>query len=172
MEVSYSWKPTARIPKELDASEFGRLVERLEAEFGVVQPQMVVEEARRRPNTPLHAYFVWDDREAGERYRVVQARYLLNHLVVRVKVNELPRRDVEVRATYAVVRTQDEEDELPQRGFRLSIHTLTNEEERELLIAQMRSEYRAWRAKWQSYHALWGIDDRVAELDAQLSLLK
>lgn len=172
MEVTYSWKPAARIPKDLDAAEFGKLVERLEAEFGVVQPQMVVQQARRQAGTPLHRYFVWDDRIAGEQYRLVQARYLLNHLVIRVKVNELPPRDVEVRATYAVVRTEEEGEESPQRGFRLSIHTLTNEEERELLIAQMRSEYRAWRAKWASYHALWGIDDRVAELDAQLSLLK
>jgi hypothetical protein len=43
---------------------------------GELTPQAVVDAARRK-NSPLNSYFEWDDRVAGEAYRIVQAQDLI-----------------------------------------------------------------------------------------------
>ncbi len=74
-----------------------------EAEFGAITAPMIVAECA--PDARLTAPFLleWDDGVAGANaYREQQARYLLNHLVVRVQIEErddIPREPVQVRAT-------------------------------------------------------------------------
>ena len=45
-----------------------------------VTPVMVLD-AARPPDSPLHGLFVWDDNEAAERYRIIQARGFLRAVV-------------------------------------------------------------------------------------------
>lgn len=44
--------------------------------YGELTPQIVVDEARPK-NAPLHSHFEWDNREAGEAYRRMQAARLI-----------------------------------------------------------------------------------------------
>lgn len=44
---------------------------------GVLWPKKVVEAARPE-SSPLHSRFEWDNSEAAERYRLIQARQLIN----------------------------------------------------------------------------------------------
>src|SRR5690554_5358089 len=53
---------------------------------GELTPKDVVDDARH-DNSPLHAYFEWDDGEAAESYRLSQARGLIR-AVVAVYVSE------------------------------------------------------------------------------------
>lgn len=54
---------------------------------GAVTPQEVVEAAR--PETsPLHDYFEWNDNEAAQKYRLTQARGLLNRFRITYVVEE------------------------------------------------------------------------------------
>lgn len=55
-------------------------LERLAA-TGLLLPPAVVD-AARDPKSPLHDHFTWDDGEAAEKYRLVEAR----SLIARVKV--------------------------------------------------------------------------------------
>lgn len=50
---------------------------------GELRPRVVVDEARD-PNSPLHAEFCWDDNEAAEKYRLVQAGQLIRRVWVTV----------------------------------------------------------------------------------------
>lgn len=43
---------------------------------GHISPALLVEEARH-PSSPFHEYFTWDDEEAGEQYRLIQAGQLI-----------------------------------------------------------------------------------------------
>lgn len=49
---------------------------------GRIYAPQVVDWARDNPASELHRHFVWDDRVAAERYRVDQARYLIQIHVV------------------------------------------------------------------------------------------
>ncbi len=59
-------------------------LDRLEEE-GRLRPSDVVNEARSR-HSPLHDCFVWDDTEAAEKYRHVQARQLIRSYKIVVNV--------------------------------------------------------------------------------------
>lgn len=48
---------------------------------GRVTPKLVVDTARDK-KSPLHPYFEWDDRKAGEVYRLDQARTLIRSVVI------------------------------------------------------------------------------------------
>jgi hypothetical protein len=48
-----------------------------------VTPKDVLEAARPRSH-PLHTYFDWNDRTAGEKYRIWQARSLLGRVTVKI----------------------------------------------------------------------------------------
>lgn len=173
LEFDYEWKSAARIPKGLDAQWFGALVESIHEREGEVRPENIVAYARLLDNHPLKDYFVWDDAIAGEHYRLDQARYLLRHLVIRVKVQhvEMPEsHPVCVRATFAV-RSSPEDDEEEEGGYTLSIRSVDDAELREKLIRQMRMEFAQVRQKWAAYLRLWGYSDKVDAFFQQLDQL-
>ena len=58
-------------------------LEKMAEKIGHLTPEAVVEKARN-PNTALHAMFEWDDGEAAEQYRLLQARGLIRRVVVHV----------------------------------------------------------------------------------------
>lgn len=83
--------------KEIVAGE----LKELEAEHGLLRPADVVEKATN-PDSPLHDQFTWDDSKAGHKYRLMEARLLINKVTVEwegeekeaffnVKVNNLDR---------------------------------------------------------------------------------
>lgn len=57
------------------------------ARGGKISPEELVE-AARDPGSPLHDFFEWDDAEAAERYRLVQARTLLRMCRLEVTVHK------------------------------------------------------------------------------------
>lgn len=56
---------------------------------GKVVPKVVVDDAKQK-SSPLHDYFEWDDKKAGEGYRLQQARNLINHIVEVVVIEGKP----------------------------------------------------------------------------------
>lgn len=62
------------------AAELNRLAKKAK---GRITPRDVVE-AARSASSPLHGYFEWNDSEAAERYREIQARTLLRSISFRV----------------------------------------------------------------------------------------
>lgn len=79
----YAWRHGMPKPK-VDAAVFVETIERLGG-FGV-DPEVVVEEASR-PDSPIHAMFVWDNRKAAKEYRIIQARQFITGVTsIRVTV--------------------------------------------------------------------------------------
>lgn len=76
--AEYRWR-VGGIPvaAEVVAAE----IQRIQRQLGAITPEAVLA-AASEADSPLHAAFTWDDTEAAIRYRDVQARYLLRHLVV------------------------------------------------------------------------------------------
>ena len=58
---------------------------------GNLDPRDVVEEAKASSH-PLHDYFEWRDKIAGEQFRIDQARALIRSVRIEVKTNSAPMR--------------------------------------------------------------------------------
>lgn len=91
----------------------------LERDNGRLLPGDVVE-AARAPESPLHSHFNWDDSDAAEKYRLMQARTLIRTVKLEITVRDVPLsvvgyvRDPEADAKTAgyrnVARLRTEED--------------------------------------------------------------
>ena len=73
---------TIKNAKVADSQEIGETLARIsDANDGELEPQAVVDAARSR-RSPLHKHFDWDDEVAAEKYRVGQARGLIQCVMV------------------------------------------------------------------------------------------
>jgi len=63
-----------------EAQVYGLELEKIKKKQGKLTPQLVLKEAKKR-KSPLHDYFVWDDSEAGQQWRLQQARTMIGNIV-------------------------------------------------------------------------------------------
>lgn len=125
---------------------------------GEITPEIVVEEARKK-RSPLHSFFVWDDSEAAEKYRLVQAQYLIRRIKVNYEVSEC--KSIRVRA-YVNVRGDQPGDEPSTNGFYVPIEkALTVESYRDQLLSQCRRDVRAFQQKYSSLIEAKAIIDAI-----------
>lgn len=91
---------TSRVAKHIAALKDSR---------GIITPDSIVDAARPE-KSPLHQYFTWDDGEAAERYRLMEAAQL-----IRVCVTYLPSKPkVPVRAFVSI-----RDDRVKGGGYRV-----------------------------------------------------
>lgn len=70
--------------------QYKEALEALAAAKGeIITPYDVLDEARNK-RSPLHSAFTWDDSEAGEKYRLMEARILLNGVRVEYMGEQRP----------------------------------------------------------------------------------
>jgi hypothetical protein len=81
--IGYEFREGSRFQRgsPADANLVGGHLDALRVEFkGELTPADVVA-AARSANSPLHPFFEWDDRRAGEQHRLAQARGLIRAVV-------------------------------------------------------------------------------------------
>jgi hypothetical protein len=61
----------------------------LERNNGQLIPADVVE-AARDPESPLHSHFNWDDSDAAEKFRLMQARTLIRTVRLEITIRDVP----------------------------------------------------------------------------------
>ncbi len=93
----YKARLGAPFPKDR-AQEVGCEVERIKRDRKKLKPEFLVEEAQSK-HSKLHDLFDWDDGIAAEKWRVQQARNIINHIVEVIIVDEEPQ---EVRSFFSV----------------------------------------------------------------------
>lgn len=79
----YEW---TRGNTAVSAQVVGETIAGIAKESGRCTPKQLVDEATP-DDSPLHPLFTWDDTEAAERWRVHQARNVINNITVRVEHN-------------------------------------------------------------------------------------
>jgi hypothetical protein len=79
--AAYTWKSGFHL--KADAQKVGEQMARIEKK-GPLTPSALVK-ANRREGTPLHDYFEWDDAIAADKYREVQASYVIRAIEITVK---------------------------------------------------------------------------------------
>lgn len=124
---------------------------------GEITPEIVVQEARKK-RSPLHPYFEWNESEAAEKYRLLQAGYLIRRIKVTYDVSE--NKTVRVRA-YVNVR-DTEQEEPATNGIYVPIETaLTVASYRDQLLDQCRRDVRAFQQKYSSLAEAQSIIDAM-----------
>jgi len=118
----YSWK----IPKySIKAQTAGEELERISSARGELTPESVLAESQREASV-LHGCFEWDNDSAAEKYRIHQARTIIQNLTVTVvndRETSVPvRAFVQIQAGYMpvcdVVLSADYSNEMLNNALR------------------------------------------------------
>ena len=162
MAPVYGWKEHTYLG--VAAQVAGERVEALRRERGGwISPHDLVEDARPA-DAPLHPAFEWDDAKAAERYRVEQARTLLQRLVVVRDDGE------QVQAVVSLHRARDDwgwtHREASYTGFDViaADPDLTDE-----LLEQARADIDAFVARYEQFRALLGVARQARGISRELS---
>lgn len=111
---------------------------------GKVNPRDVLTAARDESSV-LHKAFTWDDTKAGERYRMQEARALLQRYRIRIVEGD----KTTVRA---FVSLSDERGK--SGGYRPLLQVLTMEERREQMLADALAELSRFEEKYRTLSEL------------------
>lgn len=137
----------------LDVEKVGETLESLAARFGYLEPALVVREARA-VESPLHAAFEWDDKRAGEQFRLQQARYLIREVRV---VTEQGEESIEQRV-FVNVTTEN------HRGYMPVVQVMSDEVLREQVLNKAKNDLLSWRERYKDLQELARIYDVIEEV--------
>lgn len=115
-----------------------------------VTPEQVLEKARDE-KSELHKYFEWDDSIAAEKYRLYQARQLIQFLVIIPKTQETP-------AIRYFQITSEENKYMPTRKF------LQNKDERATLLLRAKAELVSFRERYRTLSELENVFEEIDKL--------
>lgn len=107
-----------RMSSETRALIKARLAQIEEANDGVLTPDAVVADARRK-DSPLHDCFEWDTKKAAQEYWVIQARQLITSIRVEMRT--------ETKVVSAVYYVRDPNASSDKQGY-VSVKTLKTDE--------------------------------------------
>jgi len=114
-----------------------------------ITPEEVIEIAKNK-KSELHKCFEWDDKIAGQKFRLQQARQVLNNLVfIPVKKEEQPVRIF----SYT-----------PETGYKPTIQMVVNMDEYQSLLAQAKRELLAFERKYSTLSELQEVFDAIEAL--------
>lgn len=123
---------------------------------GELTPQDVLADARN-PNSPLHAYFEWDDSEAAEQYRLQQARGLIRAVVAVYVSDDKP-------AVRQKAYVHINEPSAPH--YRETGHAMSVKSTRDIVLRQAWREFQAWRKRYRDlkeFSDLFDVADEVGK---------
>jgi len=124
-------------------------LEELRRQHGVVAPRAILHYARKK-TTALHGYFNWDNTDAAERYRILQAGALLRMYVVVRDENKPP-----VRGFVSLMQDRDSTAKTIGLGARRHIDdVMADDALRNNLLETALQELRAFKRKYESLKEL------------------
>jgi hypothetical protein len=145
-EAKWRGKFNPGVPAEVARKEFDLIAER--SEHGDVAPAEIVKQAKRK-NNPLHKCFDWDDKIAGPKWRMHQARKLINHLVVEVTSDDQRR----VVRQYHVVRSAGDDD-APKTSYEALENILRDPDKRLQLLSDVLRQLVSLRNRYRDIQEL------------------
>ena len=116
-------------------------------------PDQIVEKARDE-KTELHKCFEWDDEKAAEKYRLVQARQIVRHLVIEEK--KADDGDGQQAPVRFFVQTRNGD------GYKPVEWVLKRDDEYRQLLLQALAELHAFKEKYSRLSELQEILDMIA----------
>ena len=134
------WKNGYRHHKVSAEVAHAALADISSANDGLLRPKDIVDSARPQSNA-LHPIFDWDDSTAAEAYRREQARGIVQNLIIVVSTNG----DQSSGPLYISIPAHDDH----HRGYATTDVVIKNQDMRTAALAEARSGYEAWHARYQ-----------------------
>jgi hypothetical protein len=131
-----------------------RLDELAQETGGDLTPEMVVTDAENE-DSPLHRCFDWDDKKAGDKWRLHQARQLIGSIVVDVVI-----KDTEQVRAFVNINYPDSKE----RHYVNIIDASTDEHKMKLIINDARKQMKSWAQRFKIYQQLREVALKVEEL--------
>ena len=157
---------------QFPASQAQQIGEELEGIGEAPSAREVVATAKRRKKSALHGQFEWDDPTAAQKYRLEQARHILNHIVIQVTTNDGEEKNVRAyhHAEVVVARDDDTGEETKERRY---VHVSVVEREPDIAehtCEQALKELIGWKTRYALYRELFaGVFE---EIDAAQSAVE
>lgn len=123
---------------------------------GILNPKVVVK-AAANSTSPLHDYFDWDDTIAAQRWRIVQARNLINVVVEYLPADE--NRSRPVRVFYSLPK-----DRTPDGGYRTTVDIISDKARYLSLLEMAKAEMISFTKKYKHVSELEGVIAAMVEV--------
>lgn len=141
----------------------GKHLDMLREQFkGELTPPDVLADARN-PNSPLHAFFEWDDNEAAEQFRLQQARGLIRAVVAIYREAKGTEKPVRIAAFTRIAEGE-------ASHYRATHHAMSQKATRDAVLAQAWRELQQWRRKYQHLRKFADLFEVIDEVGAKLKL--
>ena len=137
--ITAKWREGFGLYKNIDANKVATEIQKIGEN---ATPQEIVDRARDK-DSELHKCFEWDDSIAAEKYRLVQARYVVHHLVI--QEDKVPEDRPEIRYFF---KTK------PDEGYTPTQTIVRVEDEYKTLLAQAYAELQAFKKKYSMLEEL------------------
>ena len=135
-----------------DVSVIGELKKIASDSNGVIAPETVVLVARD-PNSVLHRFFEWDDTAAAEKWRIEQARRLLQITVEYIQVGS--REPIRVRAFHSLKSDRE------NGGYRLTVDVLQDQDMRNQMLQDAIDDLMSFRKKYKELKELTKVFEAI-----------
>lgn len=120
-----------------------------------VKPEQVVAKAKDE-DSELHKCFDWNDTSAAEKYRLFQAKQVINHLIVIKRDVEEPEKEpIQFRVMLKNEKSYDS-------GYKQTIVMVRDEDEYRKMLEQAYAELKAFKKK---YACLSELSDILAMIE-------
>ena len=132
--MKYCWSAAGY---KADANKVGRELEIIEEREELTR-ETVVEYAKDK-NSELHKCFEWDDKIAGEKYRLEQATKVLTSIAI--VVDEEPKK---VTRMFVNIKNDD------KKSYKNIISVLENNDEYQLLLDKAKRDFLSYKERWEN----------------------
>jgi len=134
---------TNEITTEKKTSVISRELEKIAVKnLGTITPTIVVDEAKNSAH-PLHGHFEWNDKVAGHRFRLNQARSMIIAQKFTCQLKEANENKAVIEVTKKNVRKYLPDHEGQER-FLPRAEVLSEEEHRKIIVERKLSVLRSW----------------------------
>lgn len=146
------WAEGAR--QSVPAKVVHKTFEQIRAKHGGLTRKNIVDEARSA-KSPIHSCFEWDDRKAGEAYRLDQAGHLQRCLIYRRSVEGEDRERI-TRAWVPISPRGDDdtEDTVYKNDWMPIEDAMADPRARAQLVARALAEVQAWQTRYRDLDEL------------------
>ena len=155
-KVKFEAKKGSRITDN-EAEIYGARIYQLMQKKGktTINAKEVLQDAKNK-TSPYHDHFTWDNKQAGEEHRLMQARQLISAIVI-VKVRVEESEPIQVRAFVNVIDDEGEKGYVPIDIAISSPNTAGQ------IVQQALREAKSWKERYEEYQELSRIHKSIEE---------
>lgn len=148
------------------AKAYGEELQKIQEENGTLIARDVLDKAKDK-NNPLHEYFVWDNSVASEKWRMHQARLLINSIEIVVSYNGKGTTQKAFFNVRVPVGEDYEGTSETKRVYVINNVALNNPDMRRQIVEKAFEQLEYWRMQYQKYKEFKPIVKAIKEIDVK-----